>query len=307
MNETVKTIDDIKSIEVLQLSPPILVQGQKSLRLLSLDVLRAVAVLLVLGRHMMSPPLEWAEGQRLIFKAWQRGGWVGVDLFFVLSGFLVSRLLFSEFQKYGQISAGHFYLRRGLKIYPAFYVLLAVSLMAKALLNAPPSLKSTLAEFFFVQNYFPGIWNHTWSLAVEEHFYLMLPLLLKCFVKFGNKPEPFRGLPKLILLVVVAILGGRLVSAYLWGYGHYSLQFQTHSRLDGLLIGVLIAWLYTFRHAWLCAAFSQVRHYLILTGSLLLSIAFVVSLDSSPLIYTLGFSVFALASKCRNSDWRFDE
>ncbi|MEK6578407.1 MAG: acyltransferase family protein, partial [Bdellovibrionota bacterium] len=89
-------------------------------RLIELDVLRTAAVLLVLIRHIqiLYPGDHTLVGR--ILEAFQRAGWIGVDLFFVLSGFLVSGLLFKEFQRFGEIKIISFLIRRALKIYPAF-------------------------------------------------------------------------------------------------------------------------------------------------------------------------------------------
>jgi peptidoglycan/LPS O-acetylase OafA/YrhL len=88
----------------------------------AIDILRALAVFLVLGRHMIpvasagpSIPGYFAHSFTTL---WVRGGWIGVDLFFVLSGFLVSGLLFRGHQKFGVLSGKDFLIRRGLKIYP---------------------------------------------------------------------------------------------------------------------------------------------------------------------------------------------
>jgi peptidoglycan/LPS O-acetylase OafA/YrhL len=81
--------------------------------------------MLVLGRHMWSPPESLPSGWKSFFLTWQRGGWVGVDLFFVLSGFLVSGLLFTDYKSRGRLSIGRFYMRRGWKIYPPFFSLSA--------------------------------------------------------------------------------------------------------------------------------------------------------------------------------------
>src|SRR5690349_1861898 len=88
-------------------------------RLRSLDLLRAVAVLLVLLHHLAPPPGERTRFVSLLSRVASRG-WIGVDLFFVLSGFLVSGLLLREHRLHGSIRFGRFFLRRGFKIYPPF-------------------------------------------------------------------------------------------------------------------------------------------------------------------------------------------
>src|SRR5262249_23529139 len=132
-----------------------------------------IAVLLVLGRHFYP-----SKGVNPILLTWQRGGWIGVDLFFVLSGFLVSGLLFDEHLRQKKLSINTFLLRRGLKIYPAFWVLIIVTIFVNSTQNLPTPTKGLIGELLFLQNYLAALWNHTWSLAVEEHFYLGLALLL---------------------------------------------------------------------------------------------------------------------------------
>lgn len=138
------------------------VQSATRTRLKQLDVLRAVAVLLVLCSQVHS--FDWL----------QRCGWIGVDLFFVLSGFLVSGLLYSEYKKYGSLSPKRFLVRRGLKIYPALYTFVIGSVILMLLTRMKIPLDLLLAEILFVQNYYGALWGHTWSLCIEEHFYLLL-------------------------------------------------------------------------------------------------------------------------------------
>jgi peptidoglycan/LPS O-acetylase OafA/YrhL len=149
-----------------------------------LDILRCVAVLLVLGRHGL------VEG------VWKETGWAGVDLFFVLSGFLISGLLFSEYKRNGRIGMRRFFIRRGMKIYPAFYVMLLTTFIVAGAYGVHVPLAPWLREIFFVQNYKHAIWRHTWSLAVEEHFYIMLPLFLLVLTKVSRKRvDPFGAIP----------------------------------------------------------------------------------------------------------------
>src|SRR5215472_2350919 len=126
-------------------------------RIRQLDVLRGVAVVLVLGRHMGSVPLDVPFVTQSALHLWLHTGWIGVDLFFVLSGFLVSGLLFREYGRLGEVHAGRFLVRRGLRIYPAFYAfLLSTSIAIGTLGN-----RQFFAEATFVQNYVPGLWDHT--------------------------------------------------------------------------------------------------------------------------------------------------
>src|ERR1700740_43634 len=130
-----------------------------------LDVLRCIAVLLVMFNH---------GG---IWPAAAHHGWIGVDLFFVLSGFLISGLLFSEYKKRQSISFKRFFIRRGLKIYPAFYAfLLLTGITGELVFHSHPTGAQYFHEVFFVMNYEHGVWDHTWSLGVEEHFYIFLPI-----------------------------------------------------------------------------------------------------------------------------------
>src|SRR5271170_6175319 len=112
-----------------------------------LDVLRCVAVVTVLLHH---------SG---VWPSFTRAGWAGVDLFFVLSGFLISGLLFSEYRKRGSISLRRFFIRRGLKIYPAFYVFLILTgAISYFVFGTHAPAAEYIAEALFVQNYWHGVW-----------------------------------------------------------------------------------------------------------------------------------------------------
>lgn len=149
-------------------------------RLLSLDMLRGVAILLVLGRHMVAP-VAGPAWLRVLPAAWTRIGWSGVDLFFVLSGFLVSGLIFAEYKRTGGLNVRRFVIRRGFKIWPPYFVyvgFVACWLAWKHWHRGDPGVWVQLwPNLFHVQNYFGTPRIHTWSLAVEEHFYLAAALL----------------------------------------------------------------------------------------------------------------------------------
>ena len=136
----------------------------------SLDILRCVAVLLVLGIHVPH------------YRLWARVGWTGVDLFFVLSGFLISGLLFRDYQEHGSIDWKRFLIRRGFKIYPSYYMFLWIAAILLVLIGHHYNMRSMLlGNAVFVGNYFQqtvtiGPFWHLWSIAVEEHFYVLLPV-----------------------------------------------------------------------------------------------------------------------------------
>src|SRR5204862_6174289 len=166
-------------------------------RLVQLDLLRCLAIVLVLGRHMVPCPSNTNAWLGRLTTIWQRGGWIGVDLFFVLSGFLVSGLLFREYQRHGSVNVSRFLVRRGFKIYPGFWVLLAVTVAFRIAVGAPVPQRQLMGEGLFVQNYMGGLWNNTWSLAVEEHFYLLLALITACLVRQRRsaRTHPFACFP----------------------------------------------------------------------------------------------------------------
>ena len=98
----------------------------KKKRIEELDFLRGIAVILVLFRH------------HEFFEPLHRAGWIGVDLFFVLSGFLVSKLLFIQFKDSMNVKISNFLVRRGLKIYPLFYFMLLLTVLVKTFILAKP-------------------------------------------------------------------------------------------------------------------------------------------------------------------------
>jgi len=199
----------------------------------SLDVLRCIAILLVIGFHFP------------YYDCWGRFGWIGVDLFFVLSGFLISGLLFEEYRKTGSINLKRFLIRRGLKIYPSFYLLIVLGGVLSLVLHSSTLRTQTFISAVFAQGYSPGaghaLLSHTWSIAVEEHFYLLLPLLLLFLISRRRAEDPFRLIPALFLILVVVCF------AFRWFTLPATIDARmTHMRMDGLLAGVTLGYFYHF-------------------------------------------------------------
>jgi peptidoglycan/LPS O-acetylase OafA/YrhL len=254
----------------------------------ALDFLRAIAVLLVLFRH--APPAgAWAGG---FSDALVVGGWIGVDLFFVLSGYLVSGLIWQEVDRTGRFDAWRFLVRRGLKIYPAFYVMLLFSILMLLIRPGFVEVKSVLAEVFFVQNYVSGIWNHTWSLAVEEHFYLLLTGLVYLCFRFGKNAQQ-----KIFVACLICIFACLLARLNLSSttYAHETHLFPTHLRIDALAFGVLLQLM--LRYSPGTAIKSSLLRIALVVLALALSLwAFFYPLGSAPWISSVGLSMLSLSA-----------
>jgi peptidoglycan/LPS O-acetylase OafA/YrhL len=232
----------------------------------SIDVLRAAAVLLVIGHHGGYAGDGLPQPLALAMRVWNRSGWIGVDLFFVLSGFLVSGLLFREWQLHGRLQAGRFLARRGLKIYPAFYAYLLIAIAARLMTGAVVVPGTVLSEALFVQNYGSRFLIHTWSLAVEEHFYL---LLTAAFVWARERVLNLRLVVMAFAAVACVVLAGRCIT---WGLTHSTdaVLYMTHSRIDALSAGVALACLYHVRPATFAAAARRWLALLALAAALLM-------------------------------------
>jgi peptidoglycan/LPS O-acetylase OafA/YrhL len=197
-----------------------------------IDFLRGIAIILVLFRHYRYNDYLYDIG------------WIGVDLFFVLSGFLVSGLLFKEYLKHQKIFPVHFLIRRGFKIYPIFYIFIACTLIQRILSNSPIDTTKLLGELFFLQNYVSSMWSHTWSLAVEEHFYLFLT-----FVVYLTSRLNLTGNSNLFLLVFLIIAISCLLLRIYSTNVEFKLSnmFYSHNRFDALFFGVFISHWYHFK------------------------------------------------------------
>lgn len=222
--------------------------GRKD-RLLSLDMLRGIAILLVLGRHTVAPVLGLGA-LGVVAETWTRIGWSGVDLFFVLSGFLVSGLIFSEYRRTGAVDVRRFVIRRGFKIWPPYLVYVAFVTCWLAWKHRHGVGEGVWTQiwpnYFHVQNYFGTPRVHTWSLAVEEHFYLAVALGFYWVLNRGRATSLLRWFPQFVAIAVAGLAVLRTAAYVREGPEQINI-YATHLRFDGLLLGTLLAYLTHFR------------------------------------------------------------
>ena len=253
-------------------------------RIHSLDFLRGLAVLLVLFRHL---PNQQTSG---VVGFFQTIGWTGVDLFFVLSGFLISGLLFNDFDRYGKVDLKRFWLRRGFKIWPSYFLTYGLAMLATVIWTGNWSLLiSRIPNYIFVQNYMdPAIrWTHSWSIAIEEHFYFLLPLVLILLAR-----KKFRELPKVALALCVAVLAQRVLLALFTDLKWPNFYYPSHLRIDSLCFGVLLCYLYRYQRE----VFVRIGKWwpAFLAAAPLIVLAYVFPLERSAVSYTIGFTIFYL-------------
>ena len=265
-------------------------------RNLQLDVLRGVAIVLVICEHMVLVDTRagWAAP---LAGALQRGGWTGVDLFFVLSGFLIGGLLFREISREGTLDLRRFLIRRAFKIWPAYFIFLAFvgARLVRHSTSAAAGLAPLVPNLFHVQNYFttgiPQAVVHTWSLAAEEHFYLALPLLLLVLCRTGK----LSWVPAITAMIAIACLGMRL-SRWSVPFVAQSNYVPTHLRADSLFFGVLLAYVYHLRPA-LLAFVPRFRLALFIVGLALVAPMFFI-LWEHPFVFTFGYTMNYLGYGC---------
>ncbi len=196
-------------------------------REIELDFLRGIAILLVIDFHSPRPILSLP-----IFTFGPRHpGWIGVDIFFVLSGFLVGGLLIKEWMLRGQPDGPRFLIRRAFKIWPQYYVFLLY-----LLIRHHATLYDLRGNVLNIQNYV-GPFTQMWSLAVEEHAYLFLSLF---FAIAGRIQASARRLV-LIMAGLSAIVIALKLALTAYGFPTFA---TTHTRIDGIFYGVMLAILY---------------------------------------------------------------
>lgn len=213
----------------------------------ALDGFRAVAVILVLVHHIAAVLIPGVP--LLIPDGLIPGGYLGVDLFFVLSGFLITALLLAERRSTGRIGLGSFFRRRGLRLLPALWAFLALhALYAWATnLSMAAEWAGARAALLYVTNWY-GLWKnaprppftgHLWTLAIEGQFYVLWPLVLI----LSDRLRARRFMPWLVLASIGAVAVHRWMR-FTDGANVLFIYTGTLTRADSLLVGVLLAYLW---------------------------------------------------------------
>jgi peptidoglycan/LPS O-acetylase OafA/YrhL len=202
----------------------------------SLDGIRAVSFLIVLISH---------AGLGHIVP-----GGLGVTIFFFLSGYLITTLLRMEYAKSSQINLRTFYIRRVLRIFPPFYLMLAIATILTAFGVIEGELKpmAVLSQVFYLNNYYVALTNSFdgfapgtgiyWSLAVEEHFYLFFPLL---FIWMQRSHSDGRRQALMLGAITLAVLIWRCVLVFGFDSPENRTYVATDARLDSIIFGCMLA------------------------------------------------------------------
>jgi peptidoglycan/LPS O-acetylase OafA/YrhL len=206
-----------------------------------LDLLRSLAILLVVSTHYYGE-FATARGETLAIGRFPLiyFGWTGVDLFFVLSGYLIGRQLWRELVRRNTINVPVFLLRRGLRIWPFYFAFLAWTY-----LRSSRHASAFLPDVFFLSNYLHHSVAGGWSLSTEEQFYIFVPLLLLALSLMIRVRHQFIVLIGLLLALPLI----RLWTLHLYPAGMSQDDFRElierpfHTHADGLLAGVLLSWL----------------------------------------------------------------
>ncbi|QBB71442.1 acyltransferase [Pseudolysobacter antarcticus] len=263
-------------------------------RLPGLDLLRAVAIVWVMLFHSY---IIGGLGEH--FSVLENSGWMGVDLFFVLSGYLIGSQLLKPLSRGQPLALADFYLRRAFRVLPAFFVVLALYFCWPAFREAPgiqPTWQFvTFTVNFLIDYQHNKAFSHVWSLCVEEHFYLVFPWLAWWLTR---RPS----LRKVVIVCIGLVAAGMLLRGYVWvhelaplrdlddgRFGQHFVEdiyYPTYMRLDGLLAGVVLATIKIYRPIWWQRA-QQNANALLLFGIVVVATSIIVFQDRSGLLATV--------------------
>ncbi len=266
--------------------PPVIKPGSY---LPYLDGLRGLAIVAVLWFHT--------------YTSWFRGGFIGVDVFFVLSGFLITSLLIKEWDRSGRVNLPHFYARRALRLLPAVIVFLLVYLLVIAIARPAVLVQSSwnaVIVLFYSANWARVLGQplyglgHCWSLSIEEQFYLLWPVL---FVGVMRAPARWRA--GIVTGLAIALAVWRAI-ALLHGSTNNRLYNGLDTHGDGLLIGCALAFLTAGRERVELAAGHKGRSILAAAVAIGLLATSLIAREDKPAstwwMALIGFFAVAIAS-----------
>ncbi len=276
-------------------------QEKRLTHLTELDGLRGLAVVAVMCYHFVHLPEVSNNKWDLKFNNILLSGWIGVDLFFVLSGFLITRILLSSKIKTGYFSS--FYIKRFLRIFPLYYLYLLLCFCiilpySHTHLTGTEQVKVTVAQhseiwfWLYLSNikqmingvFFGAGMGHLWSLAIEEQFYIIWPLVIYFFSS------------RVIKSVSISIFFGAMllrISLALYNVDPQLIYVFTLTRIDALALGTLVATLAMDNYDF---SYGRIRFTLAISAilSVLLLYFFGPRAEHHPVMYTIGLSVFGV-------------
>lgn len=252
----------------------------------ALDFLRFIGVLLTLFAHLQLPSnnneLYFTLSKIKIF------GPLGVKLFFVLSGYLVSGLVFIEIEKYGSFDVKRFLIRRGLKIYPSYYFAILLGILISFFAHNKYQLDQIISEALFICNYFKIKNYWLWSISVEEHFYFILSLLL--FVLHKRKKLNFKQIV-FVYLFFLLIAGVSTI----YNIANNNLKFDTfiksHMNFHSLFLGVLLFYMNRYKRDKLTFFYNH-KNWLLIISLFLIILPQLKFIPITPIfVYLINFFV----------------
>jgi peptidoglycan/LPS O-acetylase OafA/YrhL len=280
-------------------------------RIASLDVVRGLAISMVVASHnAMFPGAHGLLYRPLVMIS--ELGWSGVDLFFVLSGFLVGGLLMREQKQFNRIDASAFLIRRAFKVWPAYFAFLAVYGAVQILdsrsggtagSRAAALLHDLWPNLVHMQNYFSSTsqLGWFWSLAVEEHFYLALPLVLKwVFHPTAPPGSANRRMGAIFAIMASGCLLLRLRAGLIappLASTPYLHVFPTHLRVDSLFAGVSIAYLVEFHGEWI-RRLRPLRHGMLVLGLVPWVVCHFYPREKQVFLYPWGLTLLYMGAAC---------
>lgn len=264
-----------------------------------LDALRTLAVLMVVTGHYFGDfstltDTNLAIGQFPLIHF----GWAGVDLFFVLSGFLIGRQLWAEYDRQNTIDVPVFLVRRGLRIWPYYF-----AFIAWAMWSSGEPLSKYLPDIFFYSDYVDNGISGGWSLSIEEQFYILVPLLILATAKFC--PLEKQWTLWLMLLALLPVFRYITLSHYdgpivdpLPVHLIYT-PFHTHS--DGLFAGLIVGWVSVMRAEFLAPTsfwrnLATLTCFVVAGAALRIADKFLFAYSGLALIFA-GLVIFVLRDK----------